>query len=138
MPRWAVIDPHEHSPWSFWSTATAARRAAQLELQAGLLEAHASWRFGHDTFVSDLASVDADELTLGDRSYIAAGAYLTGEVQIGADCSINPYTVIRGDVRFGDGVRIGAHTSVLGFNHSMEPGTPVFRQPLTQPRHPGR
>jgi hypothetical protein len=31
----------------------------------------------------------------------------------------------------GDGVRIGAHTSILGFNHSMEPGQPVFRQPLT-------
>nr|WP_301952487.1 MULTISPECIES: DapH/DapD/GlmU-related protein [unclassified Rathayibacter] len=70
-------------------------------------------------------------MVLGDRSYIAAGAYLTGDVEVGADCSLNPYTVVRGDVVLGSAVRIGAHTSILGFNHSMEPGTEVFRQPLT-------
>lgn len=126
-----MIDRHEHSPWDFWSTASDAQRAGQRAEQADLLAAHPTWRFGDDCFVSPLSSIDADGFTLGDRSYVAAGAYLTGAVRIGADCSINPYTVVRGDVVFGDGVRMGAHSSVLGFNHSMEPGTPVFRQPLT-------
>ena len=76
--------------------------------------------------------MDNDELRLGDRTYVAAGAYLTGSLRTGADCSINPYTVVRGRVELGDGVRIGAHSSILGFNHSMsDPNLPVFRQPLT-------
>lgn len=77
------------------------------------------------------AAIDAERLELGDRSYLAAGASITGEVVIGADCSINASTAVRGDVVLGSAVRVGAHTSILGFNHSMEPGTEVFRQPLT-------
>jgi acetyltransferase-like isoleucine patch superfamily enzyme len=85
---------------------------------------------GAECFVSTLASVHADTLHLGDRSYIAASAYITDDVRLGADCTVNPFTVVRGRVRGGDGVRIGAHTSILGFNHSMAAHEPVFRQPL--------
>lgn len=127
----AIVDPHEFSPWDFWREADEAQREAQLERQRALLDGRPERRLGERCFVSLLASVDPDLLTLGDRTYVAAGAYLTGELVAGADCSINPYTVIRGRVTLGDAVRIGAHTSILGFNHSMEPGTPVFRQPLT-------
>ncbi|GAA1244997.1 acetyltransferase-like isoleucine patch superfamily enzyme [Microbacterium phyllosphaerae] len=125
------VAPHEFSPWDFWREADAAQRDAQLERQRVLIDGHPERSLGDHCFVSELASVDHDALRLGDRTYIAAGAYLTGELAAGADCSINPYTVIRGRVTLGDAVRIGAHTSILGFNHSMEPGTPVFRQPLT-------
>ncbi|MFJ2543937.1 acyltransferase [Microbacterium sp. NPDC087589] len=127
----AAVDPLEFSPWGFWSEADPAQRAAQLERQRVLTEGHPGSRLGEQCFVSPLASVDHDELQLGDRTYVAAGAYLTGELVAGADCSINPYAVVRGRVTLGDAVRIGAHTSILGFNHSMEPGAPVFRQPLT-------
>lgn len=126
-----MIDPHDYSPWDFWSTASDESRRAQRAWQERLRRDHPAWSFGEACFVSELAAVDADELTLGDRSYIAAGAYLTGSLRIGADCSLNPSTVVRGDVVLGDGVRMGAMSSVLGFNHTMEPGTPVFRQPLT-------
>jgi acetyltransferase-like isoleucine patch superfamily enzyme len=126
-----VIDRFEHSPWDFWTAGTADQHARQREVLDALRAAHPTWRLGEDVFVSELAAVDAEELALGDRSYIAAGAYLTGTVRVGRDCSVNPYTVVRGDVTLGDGVRMGAHTSLLGFNHSMEPGTEVFRQPLT-------
>ncbi|WP_194765026.1 acyltransferase [Microbacterium sp. UFMG61] len=125
------VDPHEFSPWDFWRDADAAQREAQLERQRGLIDGHPERSLGELCFVSELASVDHEALRLGDRTYIAAGAYLTGELVAGVDCSINPYAVIRGRVTLGDAVRIGAHTSILGFNHSMEPGTPVFRQPLT-------
>jgi acetyltransferase-like isoleucine patch superfamily enzyme len=118
------------SPWSFWESASDEAKQSQRERLLALAE-RGDRTFAEDAFVADTAAVDNDVLHLGERSYIAAGAYLTGELIAGSDCSINPYTVIRGRVRLGAGVRIGAHTSLLGFNHSMEPGTPVFRQPLT-------
>ncbi|MFC0198704.1 acyltransferase, partial [Microbacterium arthrosphaerae] len=126
-----AIAAHEYSPWDFWSEASAEERDAQLALQQAVVAGRADHELGEQCFLSELASIDNDALRLGDRTYVAAGAYLTGDLRAGADCSINPYTVIRGRVTMGDGVRIGAHTSILGFNHSMESGTPVFRQPLT-------
>ncbi|WP_345801376.1 acyltransferase [Microbacterium sp. AZCO] len=126
-----MIDPLEYSPWDFWSRADAAARARQRSHLAGLAE-RPGHELGEGCFVSELASVDNDELRLGDRTYVAAGAYLTGSLRAGSDCSVNPYTVVRGTVALGDGVRIGAHTSILGFNHTMsDPDLPVFRQPLT-------
>lgn len=127
----ATIPPHEFSPWGFWSEADPEQQDAQRTRQRALVDGHPERRLGEQCFVSELASVDHDALRLGDRTYIAAGAYLTGELVTGVDCTINAYTVVRGRVSMGDGVRIGAHTSILGFNHSMEPGTPVFRQPST-------
>ncbi|HKP07118.1 MAG TPA: acyltransferase, partial [Microbacterium sp.] len=126
-----AIAAHEYSPWDFWSEASPAEREAQLAFQQTVVAGRDDHELGDQCFLSELASIDNDSLRLGDRTYVAAGAYLTGDLRAGADCSINPYTVIRGRVAMGDGVRIGAHTSILGFNHSMESGTPVFRQPLT-------
>lgn len=126
-----AIAAHEYSPWDFWREATVDERDAQLAIQHALVDGRPDHALGEQCFVSELASIDNDSLRLGDRTYVAAGAYLTGDLSAGADCSINPYTIIRGRVTMGDGVRIGAHTSILGFNHSMESGTPVFRQPLT-------
>jgi len=127
-----VIDRFEYSPWDFWTGADDAAKTAQLAAQRALVAGHPGWSLGEQCFVSALASVDNEELRLGDRSYVAAGAYLSGTLSIGRDCSVNPYTVIRGDVRIGDAVRIGAHTSILGFNHTMTDTTvEFFRQPLT-------
>ena len=46
-------------------------------------------------------------------------------------CTVNAFTVVRGTVTMGTGVRVGAHTSILGFNHSMDPSKPVYQQPVT-------
>ncbi len=115
-----TVDRFQHSPWSFWNEASDEARAAQSRAQAELLGAHAGWSFGERCFVSDLASVDAEALTLGDGTYVAAGAYLTGTLALGRDVSVNPYTAIRGDVVIGDATRIGAHTSILGFTHVFD------------------
>uniref|UniRef100_UPI0013E2AE3B acyltransferase n=1 Tax=Microbacterium sp. CPCC 204701 TaxID=2493084 RepID=UPI0013E2AE3B len=125
------VAAHEFSPWDFWRGADRDAREGQLAWQRSIVAGRPGHELGTECFVSELASVDNDVLRLGDRTYVAAGAYLTGELVTGADCSINPYTVIRGTVTMGDGVRIGAHTSILGFNHSMDSDQPVFRQPLT-------
>jgi acetyltransferase-like isoleucine patch superfamily enzyme len=134
MPGMASVFPQgvlDHSPWLYWSRASREDRERQQRIQRDLSERH-GWTFGEECFVSELAAVQNDELRLGPRSYVAAGAYLTGTVLTGRDCTINPYSVVRGNVRLGDAVRIGAHTSLLGFNHSMaDPEVEVFRQPLT-------
>ena len=118
---------HDFSPWLFWSEASEAEQARQLRRQEAT-----GYAFGERCFVSELASVQNDELRLGARGYIAAGAYLTGTLRAGRDCTMNPYAVIRGAVELGDAVRIGAHTSLLGFNHTMtDPDVEVHRQPLT-------
>ncbi len=127
-----TVDRFQHSPWSFWDEADAAAHAAQRSAQQELLDAHPGWSFGQRCFVSDLASVDADELVLGDGTYLAAGAYVTGTVRLGRDVSVNPSTTVRGDVVIGDATRIGAHTSILGFNHTMDdPDTEIRLQPLS-------
>ena len=122
----------DYSPWSFWVEADEPRKTRQRDHQRRLLEHGETHSLGDDCFVSDLASVGNDELQLGDRTYIAAGAYLTGSLRAGRDCTVNPYAVLRGRIRLGDAVRIGAHTSLLAFNHTMsDPDTEVFRQPIT-------
>jgi acetyltransferase-like isoleucine patch superfamily enzyme len=119
----------DFTPWAFWAEADDEQRTRQRDLQAGLATER-GYVFGASCFVSALASVTNDALAIGDRTYVAAGAYLSGTLRAGRDCTVNPYVVVRGDVRLGDGVRIGAHSSVLGFNHTMEPDLEVHRQPL--------
>lgn len=122
----------DYSPWSFWSQGSAEEHASQLAMQQQLVADQQGISIAAGCFISHLAAMQAEELTLGDRSYIAAHAYVTGTLVTGTDCTINVFTVVRGNVTLGDGVRIGAHTSILAFNHTMtDPDLPVFRQPLT-------
>ncbi|SDT38292.1 acyltransferase [Actinoplanes derwentensis] len=121
----------DYSPWDFWIEAGEEEQTRQ-HLVRDQLNALPGHQIATGCFVSELASVRNDALVLGPRTYVAAGAYLTGTVRAGRDCSINAYTVVRGHVEIGDAVRIGAHTSILGFNHNMtDPDVEVFRQPLT-------
>jgi acetyltransferase-like isoleucine patch superfamily enzyme len=120
----------DYSPWSFWDEADEQARQRQLDVQQDLVQ-HRGYEIGERCFLSELASVQNEEFRLGHGSYVAAGGYLSGSLRAGRDCTINPYAVVRGDIRLGNAVRIGAHTSILGFNHTTEdPDTEVFRQPL--------
>lgn len=125
--------PYDYSPWFFWSRASEAEHARQLSLQQELLVKRDSWQLGERCFLSELAAVQAEKLIMGDRAYVAAHAYLTGTVTMGRDTTINAFTVVRGTINLGDAVRIGAHTSLLGFNHTMsDPDVEVFRQPISE------
>ena len=120
----------DYTPWAFWDDADPEAQQRQLEVQARLSHER-GYRFAERVFVSELASITNDTLELGDRTYVAAGAYLSGSLRAGRDCTVNPYAVVRGEVVLGDAVRIGAHSSVLGFNHTMDdPELEVFRQPV--------
>ncbi|MGX5212274.1 acyltransferase [Streptomyces violaceus] len=121
----------DHCPWLYAEQASQAQRAAQERRRKRLLAGAGTVRLGEGCFVAQTAAVYPDHLDLGDRSYIAAHAYVTGGIRTGADCTINPFTVVRGTVTLGNGVRVGAHSSLLGFNHGTAPGLPVHRQPVT-------
>ncbi len=115
-------------PWEYAGGASEAERERQAERQRSLT---GTTSLADDAFIAESAAVFCDELRMGERSYIAAHAYVTGSVTIGADSTINPFTVVRGRVTLGDGVRIGAHASLLAFNHGTAPDQPIFRQPHT-------
>ncbi|WP_406222475.1 DapH/DapD/GlmU-related protein [Streptomyces canus] len=127
-PSQPSVRHFDHCPWLFADEATEEQRAAQREVQQAV---GGDTGIGERCYVAESAAVFPDRLRLGDDSYIAAHAYVTGELDTGSHCTLNPFTTVRGNVVLGQGVRIGAHTSLLGFNHSMTPDRPVFRQPLT-------
>jgi acetyltransferase-like isoleucine patch superfamily enzyme len=114
----------DYLPWEYDPTSPEAE--VQAGRQRELIAAGA--QIGDGVFVAPNAAVFCDRLVIGDRTYIAALAYVTGDVTIGADCSVNPSAVVRGEIRMGDGVRIGAHTSILGFNHRMSTDLPIHEQ----------
>lgn len=118
-PRRVDFLPWEYDPASAEGVAQVARHRELIERGASI---------GDGVMIASTAAVFCDSLSIGDRSYVAALAYLTGDLIIGADCSVNPFAVVRGEIRMGDGVRIGAHTSILGFNHRMSIDSPVFTQ----------
>ncbi|HEX3813032.1 MAG TPA: acyltransferase [Mycobacteriales bacterium] len=120
----------DFSPWSFWRDATPAEWAAQRDWQATVAK-RGDVEFTGDVFVSEFAAVYPNRLRIGDHTYIAAHTYVTGDVEFGPHCTLNPFAVARGQIRLGEGVRIGAHASLLGFNHSIEPDRPVREQPVT-------
>jgi acetyltransferase-like isoleucine patch superfamily enzyme len=115
-------------PWEYSATASDEDRAAQAARRRAL---SGTVELAADAYVARSAAVFCDRLRMGERSYIAAHAYVTGELTLGADTTINPYAVVRGRITLGDGVRIGAHTSLIAFNHGTAPDRPIFRQPHT-------
>lgn len=117
----------DHCPWLFVEQATEDEFVAQRERQR---EIGGDSEVGERCYVAESAAVFPERLRLGDDSYIAAHAYVTDELTTGTDCTLNPFATVRGTVTLGNGVRIGAHTSLLGFNHTMAPDRPVFQQPL--------
>jgi acetyltransferase-like isoleucine patch superfamily enzyme len=124
-------DHFDYSPWGFWRQADPAQQQRQLEIQASLGKRF-GFVFGERCFVSELAAVQTDTLELGAESYVAGHAYISGDVRTGRHCTINTFAVVRGTIRLGDAVRIGAHTSILAFNHTMtDPDVEVFRQPIS-------
>lgn len=127
-----AIRRFEYSPWLFWTEADDALREGQLRLQRELM-ADGLIQFGDQCFVAPSAVLEPTEsLKVGDRSIVGAHVQLMGRIEIGRDCSINAHADVRGLVTLGDGVRMGAHSSLLGFDHQMDPDSPIHMQGSTE------
>ncbi len=84
---------------------------------------------GERVFLAEGAHVAASSLSIGDRTYVAAGCVLRDDVGIGSDCTLNPYVVMAGRVRIGNDVRIASFTALYGFNHLFDDLTrPIWHQ----------
>lgn len=87
---------------------------------------------GRNCFISPDAHVFTNKLSVGENSWIAAGAIIRGTISIGANSSVNPFTHIAGNVTIGEGVRIAGLVSIYGFNHGFgRVDIPIFKQPHT-------
>jgi carbonic anhydrase/acetyltransferase-like protein (isoleucine patch superfamily) len=96
--------------------------------QARLVET-AGASFHPTAYVAAEAAIFTTHLTLGEQSWIAGHALVRGDVEFGAHCTVNPYAMISGRVRCGDGVRIASHVSIVGFNHGFDdPDVPIHKQ----------
>src|SRR5674476_440189 len=87
----------DYSPWLYWSGAPASAREAQLVRHRELAE-RADVRLGEDCYLSPLASIEPRVFRLGDKSYVAAHAYITGTISAGDNCTFNVLSVVRGTV----------------------------------------
>lgn len=86
-------------------------------------------RFHPTAYVAAEAAIFTSHLVLGEASWIAGHALVRGDVELGAHTTVNPYAMISGRVRCGDGVRIASHVSIVGFNHGFDdPSVPIHTQ----------
>lgn len=85
--------------------------------------------FHPTAYIASEAAVFTTKLALGAESWIAGGALVRGDVSFGEHCTVNPYAMISGKVRCGNGVRIASHASIIGFNHGYDdPDQPIYQQ----------
>lgn len=121
-------------PWEFHGRATREEQRLQKEYQEFLAKEQRVIA-GEKCYLSPKAAIYAEgngAIKFGSYSFVAAGAYVTGDVELGSNCSINPYATVRGLVRGGDGVRIAAYVCIVGFNHGYSSADiPVFKQGIT-------
>lgn len=111
----------ERQPADLASPDYAARKAALAEL--------AGARIADTAYIAKDAAIFTTRLVLGDQSWIAGHALVRGDVELGANCTINSYAHLAGKVSCGNGVRIASHVSIIGFNHGYDdPDQPIFRQ----------
>jgi acetyltransferase-like isoleucine patch superfamily enzyme len=93
------------------------------------LERHAGARIAASAYIARDARIFTEHLVVGDGSWIAGHALVRGDVEIGADTTVNPYACISGKVRCGNGVRIASLASIIGFNHNFaDPDRPIHQQ----------
>ncbi len=76
-------------------------------------------------------------LAIGRESSI--GRYVVigpsgGNVHIGADCLLNVFVTLigHGDIRIGDGVLIGPHTTIVAAEHGIDRDAPIATQEISR------
>ena len=124
-----VNDHPEFLPWIEKSPEVLLRQIAFKKVLKNRSGGH---NLSISCFISTKSHIYTYNLSIGQRSYVAAGAILRGDITIGDDSTINPYAHIAGKVVIGNGVRIAGHVSIYGFNHGYaRTDIPIFQQPHT-------
>ncbi|WEX10126.1 acyltransferase [Chelativorans sp. AA-79] len=112
-----------------WERTEADMDSPEHRARKESLARHAGAHIADTAYVAAEARVFTSRLVLGEHSWIAGHALVRGDVEFGANCTVNPYACISGRVRCGDGVRIASLVSIIGFNHGFDdPGRPIHLQ----------
>ena len=112
-----------------WDRTPEDIEAPEHRARKAHLIAVAGARFHPTAYVAADAAIFTRHLVLGEQSWIAGHALVRGDVEFGAHTTVNPYAMISGKVRCGDGVRIASHVSIVGFNHGFDdPSVPIYAQ----------
>ena len=121
----------EAEPWfAVWSEG--GDWPGQAERQADVV-ARTGAVLGDRVFLAEGATIVCERLQVGDRSFVATGCVLRDRIEIGEDCSLNPYVVMAGRVALGDGVRIASFATLYGFNHRFDDlDVPIWLQGLDE------
>ncbi|MCA2979697.1 MAG: acyltransferase [Myxococcaceae bacterium] len=111
-------------------------RPWQAEIQARLVREE-TVSLGEGCFISPDAAIFAQlgrPIRIGDRSTVAAHAFLHGPLTLGADVSVNARASLDGGaagIVVGDGCRIASGAALYAFNHGLAADRPVHAQPVT-------
>ena len=124
---------YDFCPWKYGS-ASDEEKLLQTEYQK-TLSSKIKLKVGKYCFISQEAYIDeyaGSSFIFGNRVLIAKGAFLTGKIQMGHYCSVNYNTSLRGPIKMGSGVRIGANVYIAAFNHGFSDiDVPIYRQKCT-------
>jgi acetyltransferase-like isoleucine patch superfamily enzyme len=81
---------------------------------------------GEKVYIDDYVLLDAlrGSISVGPRTEVLRSSVLSsmgGRIQMGSDCSVNPFCVLygHGGLTVGNEARIAAHTVIAPYNHSV-------------------
>ena len=120
-------DKVEYFPWC----RGEKDRPAQDAWQKALMD-EGDMAFGQNTFISQKAIMLPSHFICGEKCFVAADAFIRGDIEMGDNSTINSFAVLAGKIRMGSMVRIASHVSIFGFNHGHEDTTvPIAEQAHT-------
>lgn len=120
---------HARLQYLTWDRTPADIDSAEHRARQADLAARAGASFAPSAYVAADAAIFTTHLKLGEQSWIGGHALVRGDVEFGTHCTVNPYAMISGRLRCGNGVRIASHASLVGFNHGYDdPEVPIYLQ----------
>lgn len=125
-------------PWLYFSLKPRHRawaEAWQFQLQSELAELE-TVEVGQGCFIAPEARIFAEPgrpVVIGDRSWVAAEAFIHGPIRLGPEVSVNPRVHLDGGaagITIGEGTRLAAGVRAFAFDHGMAPERPIRDQPV--------
>src|SRR5690242_7865876 len=101
--------------WVFRRSKRALFCTKRVSLMARGIKVHPSCTIA----ISAALDAGGGSISIGEQTSVEKGAIIRaygGDMKIGSNCTVNPYTIIYGggDVTIGNGVRIAPHVAIIG------------------------